>query len=209
MNIIDSLQWRYATKKFDSERIISEEKIELLTDAFNLTATSYGLQPLKLVVIKNKEVQQELVAHSMNQQQVAQASHVFVICIEKEISEDYIVNYFDNVKAVRGTEDEVLNPFKNFLISSFAEKSDDEIKLWASKQAYIALGNLLTVCAIQQIDACPMEGFVPEKYDDFLNLGDKGLQSILVLPVGYRATDDMFSDLAKVRRSKKDTIIKL
>ncbi len=209
MNIIESLEWRYATKKFDATKSLSTAQIDTLIQAFNLTATSYGLQPLKLVVIHNKDLQQQLVAHSMNQQQVADASHLLVICIEKEISSDYIINHFERVKAIRNTDDEVLKPFRDYLIDSFGGKSTTEIRTWASKQAYIALGNLLTVCATQEIDACPMEGFVPEKYDEVLQLDKKGLSSILVLPVGYRSNEDMFADFAKVRRSTEDTVIQL
>ncbi len=207
MEIIESLQWRYATKKFDATKIVSQEKIDTLTEAFNLTATSYGLQPLRLVVIHDKEVQKELTTHSWNQQQVADASHLFVICIEQHIDKAYITKYFDAVKAIRNTPDEILNPFKQQLIDSFGSKSKEEISTWATKQAYLALGTLLTVCATEQIDACPMEGFIPEKYDQILDLHALGLQSVLVLPVGYRAEDDMFASLKKVRRPISETVI--
>ncbi|WP_438712456.1 NAD(P)H-dependent oxidoreductase [Aquimarina muelleri] len=207
MDIIESLRWRYATKKFDNKKILPQEKINTITEAFNLTATSYGLQPLKLVIIKDKVLQKELTTHSWNQQQVADASHLLVFCIEKNIGEQYINEYFNNVKAIRNTPDEILNPFKKQLISSFKNKSPEEIYNWATKQAYLAMGNILTICAIEEIDACPMEGFIPEKYDEILNLNNHDLTSVLVLPVGYRAKDDMFSELKKVRRSIDDTII--
>ena len=209
MNILNSLQWRYATKKFDAKRILPEEKIHILTEAFNLTATSYGLQPLRLIVIQNKELQESLVPHSMGQRQVADASHLLVICIENTIGTAFIHNYFENVKSTRATEDSVLNPFRTQLIKSFDTKSKEEISLWASKQAYLTLGNLLTVCAAEEIDACPMEGFFPNKYDDALDLKSKDLRSVLALPVGYRASDDPFAEFKKVRRPIKDTIIRL
>jgi len=209
MNIKESLAWRYATKKFDPKKTLSEEKINTLIETFNLTATSYGLQPLKLIVVNNKEIQKELTKHSWNQSQVSDASHVFVICIETVIDEAYINTYFENVKAIRHTEDNILKPFRDHLIQSFSEKSQEEIAVWATKQAYIALGNLLTVCAIEQVDSCPMEGFMPEKYDELLSLKDQQLSSVLVLPVGYRAKDDMFSEMKKVRRSVEETIIKV
>ncbi|WP_109300135.1 NAD(P)H-dependent oxidoreductase [Aquimarina sp. AU474] len=209
MNIIDSLRWRYATKKFDNDKTLPQEKIDTLTEAFNLTATSYGLQPLKLIVISNKELQGKLTAHSWNQQQVVDASHVLVFCIENKIDEEYITEHFNNVKTVRDTPDEILNPFKEQLVSSFKDKKIEEVTSWAAKQAYLAMGNLLTVCAIEKIDACPMEGFVPEKYNEILELHKLGLSSILVMPVGYRAKDDMFSELKKVRRPIQDTVITL
>ena len=209
MKIIESLRWRYATKKFDAAKILPQEKINTLTEAFNLTATSYGLQPVKLVIIKDKDVQQTLVPHSWDQQQVADASHLLIFCIERTIDEKYIVEYFNRVKTIRNTPDEILKPFQEQLIDSFGNKSDEEISTWATKQAYLALGNLLTVCASEQIDACPMEGFIPEKYDELLNLHEEGLQSVLVLPIGYRAEDDMFSSFKKVRKPITDSVIHL
>ncbi|WP_295179243.1 NAD(P)H-dependent oxidoreductase [uncultured Christiangramia sp.] len=209
MSNLKALNWRYATKKFDDSRILSEEKLEILKHAFNLTATSYGLQPLKMLVISNKEVQKQLTEFSMNQQQVSTASHVLVICTEKNVDEKFISGYFQRVKNLRDTPDELLQPFHNFLVDDFKNKAIEEIEAWARNQAYLALGTLLTVCATEEIDACPMEGFEPEKYDDFLKLGDKNLQSVLVLPVGYRAKDDFFSELKKVRRPLEEVIIEM
>ncbi|MDY8138377.1 NAD(P)H-dependent oxidoreductase [Aquimarina sp. 2201CG5-10] len=207
MNIIESLRWRYATKKFDSTKILPKEKIDILSEAFNLTATSYGLQPLRLLVIKDKELQKQLTEHSWNQQQVAEASHLLVFCIENTVSENYIQKHFDNVKNTRNTPEEVLKPFRDQLVDSFKSKPVEEISNWAAKQAYLALGNILTVCALEKIDACPMEGFIPEKYDEILDLKKLELTSVLVLPIGYRAEDDMFADFKKVRRPIEDTVI--
>ncbi|WP_055436964.1 NAD(P)H-dependent oxidoreductase [Lacinutrix algicola] len=207
MNTIEALKWRYATKSFDKDKMISKEKLDIILNAFNLTATSYGLQPLKLLVIENKKLQQGLVSCSMNQEQIAQASQVLVICIETGIDKVFIENYFSLVKSIRNTPDAVLNPFKNFLIDDFEKKSEKEIKEWSVKQAYLALGNLLTVCALEEVDACPMEGFDPKKYDEFLDLKTKGLQSVLVLPIGYRAENDFMAELKKVRKNLSDSII--
>ncbi len=204
---IDKLEWRYAVKKFNSDRLLPQEKIDLLKKAFNLTATSYGLQPIKLVVLSNKQQQQELVEHSFNQPQVGQASHVLILCIENNVDDGYINSYFERVKKVRGTSDEVLEPFRKSLLSDFSSKELNEIHAWARNQAYLALGNLLTICAVEEIDSCPMEGFVPAEYDRILDLDSKGLNSVLVLPVGYRADDDMFSGFKKVRRNLSDSVI--
>ncbi|WP_066224937.1 NAD(P)H-dependent oxidoreductase [Formosa haliotis] len=207
MDIIKQLKWRYATKKFDDELEIDQEKLDVLLEAFNLTATSYGLQPVKLVVIKNKGLQNELLEASMDQKQIVQASHVLVFCIETTINNEFVENYFNRVQAVRNTPEAILQPFKNFLINDFENKKQSQIENWATKQAYLALGNMLTVCAIEGIDACPMEGFTPSEYDRILNLNEKGLKSVLVLPIGYRAKDDMFAELKKVRKSVSDSII--
>ena len=209
MKNIEALQWRYATKKFDNAKILPQEKIEVLKNAFNLTATSYGLQPIKLVIIHNKEMQQKLIDFSMNQKQVSTASHVLVLCIERKVDKKFIENYFNEVRKIRATPEEILNPFKDFLINDFKNKHIDEIHAWATNQAFLALGTLMTVCAIEGIDSCPMEGFEPQKYDECLGLEKLNLKSVLVLPIGYRAPDDMFSEFKKVRRSLSDVIIEL
>ena len=209
MSNIKALQWRYAVKKFDAEKILPEAKIDVLKQAFNLTATSYGLQPIRLVVVKNKELQESLKEKAMNQVQLSTASHVLVICIEDKVDKDFILNYFERVKQIRETPDEILDPFKNFLVDDFGKKSAEDLTIWAKNQAYLVLGTLLTVCATEEIDACPMEGFLTEEYDELLNLKEKNLKSVLVLPVGYRAKDDIFSSFKKVRRPEEDTIINI
>ena len=209
MNIIKALKWRYATKKFDSSRVIPNEIIEVIKESFNLTASSYGLQPVKLLIVSNKSILQELVSISSNQQQVGQASHLCVFCVDTNIDEAYIRTYFENIKSIRNTPDAVLSSFRDSIISSFGSKSTDEIYNWGAKQAYLALGNMLTVCATQEIDACPMEGFDPVAYDVYFKLKEQGLRSALVMPIGYRAEDDMFADMKKVRKDLKDSIIEI
>ncbi|MDG1309218.1 MAG: NAD(P)H-dependent oxidoreductase [Flavobacteriaceae bacterium] len=209
MDIIKALEWRYATKKFDFEAIIPEETIALLKHAFNLTASSYGLQPVKLLLVSNKSTLNDLVPLSMNQKQVGQASHLCVFCVETNIDEAYIRAFFDRIISVNNTPDEVLNPFRTSVISSFEQKSEDDIFKWGAKQAYLAMGNMLTVCATQGVDACPMEGFDPTEYDRYLKLNEQGLRSVLVMPIGYRATDDMFGTMNKVRKPLNESIIEL
>jgi len=209
MNIIQSLEWRYACKKFDTSKTISDTDLEIITNAFNLTPTSFGLQPIKLIVIKDKDLQKKLVEHSFNQQQVAQASHLLVICIQDYYTLEDIDAYFDLEKDVRGTSEEILKPYRDQLKGIFENKSTIEKQKSAINQAYIALGNLMTVCALGKIDACPMEGFNAQKYDDILDLRAKNLKSVLLLPIGYRANDDFMSTLKKVRKPIEQTIIKL
>ena len=209
MNIIDSLQWRYATKKFDTHKQLTKSQIHILKEAFNLTATSYGLQTNTLVIIQNKKLQEQLVAHSWNQEQIAQASHLLVICIPKIYSMSEVENYFSLIKKIRNTPDEIMDPFKEFLLDDVANKSQEELFLWNKNQAYIALGNLLTVCAIEKIDACPMEGFIPEGYDKILNLSERNLTSVLLMPVGFRSEDCLMKDLPKVRKEIEDSIIEI
>ena len=209
MDIIERLKWRYATKKFDADKKLPEEKINILKQAFNLTATSFGLQTIKMIVIEDNALRQSLVEHSFFQNQVVDASHLLVLCIQDDIKNEDVNSYFNNVKHIRSTPDSILKPFKADLSKMMEDKSVSERQEWSIRQAYIALGNLMTVCAVESIDACPMEGFVPEKFNDILNLSDYGLKSILLLPVGYRAKDDMFANFKKVRKEIKEAVIEL
>lgn len=160
-------------------------------------------------MIQNKEIQEKLVSHSWNQKQVAQASHVLVVCVDTNLGESDVENYFKRVQEIRKTPDSVINPFRDFLKNTISGQTNDELYAWAKNQAYLAMGNLLTVCALEQIDSCPMEGFIPEKYDEVLNLADKNLTSVLVLPVGYRAEDDFMKDQKKVRKELSEIVLEI
>ncbi|MBC3759702.1 NAD(P)H-dependent oxidoreductase [Hyunsoonleella sp. SJ7] len=209
MDTVKQLKWRYATKKFDAQKKLSKEKLEVLKQAFNLTATSYGLQTIKMVVLENKAVREPLVEHAFNQKQVLDASHLLIICIQNNILDEDVVKYYDNIKGIRNTAETILKPYREGLIQMMEKMSVDERQRWSTNQAYIALGNLMTVCAMESIDSCPMEGFVPAKFDDILKLTDKGLKSVLLLPVGYRAEDDMFSEFKKVRKPIEEAVVEI
>ena len=207
MNTIEQLKWRYATKKFNPTKKLSKAKINILIEAFNLTATSYGLQTLKLVVVEDKKLREPLVAPAYNQKQVLNASHLLVICIQDNIQSTDVIDYYNNIKHIRNTPETILNPYREDLVSMMQDMSVTERQQWSTNQAYIALGNLMTVCAIEGIDSCPMEGFVASEYDKLLKLNEKGLKSVLLLPVGYRADDDMFSTFKKVRKPIDEAVI--
>lgn len=209
MTTIDTLKWRYATKKFDSNKILTEEKLNILKQAFNLTATSFGLQTISLVVVKDKALRESLVEHSYYQNQVLEASHLLVICIQDNINDEDVDEHFDNVKDIRDTPETILEPYRKDLKQMMLSKSIEERQEWSTKQAYIALGNLMTVCAIEMIDSCPMEGFSPKSYDDILGLKNRNMKSVLLLPVGYRDDDDMFADFKKVRKPLHDAVIEI
>jgi len=209
MDIIKSLEWRYATKKFDPSKKLSNQQIETLKKAFNLTPTSFGLQPLKMIVISNKELQEKFVEHSYYQRQVADASHLLVLCIEDDTTTENINAYFDMEKNIRNVEEEVISDFRKQLISMYDNKTLEEKQQSAIYQTYIALGNLMTVCAIEKIDNCPMEGFNPIKVDELLNLKSLNLKSILLLPVGFRAEDDVMNGMKKVRKTLNDTVLEI
>lgn len=205
MKSIENLQWRYATKKFDPSKKLVQDQVETLVQTFNLTATSYGLQPCRLVVVQNQEVKDAMVEKAYGQRQVSDCSAVLVLCT-RHVDVDYVNEYFNLVQQIRNTPDEVLKPFKDMLTTSFSSKQVEEVEQWAKNQAYIALGNLMTVCAQERIDSCPMEGFIPAQIDELLDLEKQGLKSVLLLPVGYRAQDDMFADFKKVRRPQQEMV---
>src|SRR5690606_14585625 len=206
---IEKLHWRYATKRFDPSKFLSDEKLNVLKETFNLTATSYGLQPLKLVIVANSEIKNQLMPLTYNQSQVRDASHVLVLCIEKNIDSHFIVDHFKRVEGERKTPRTILDPFEKALINNFSEKQTPEIRHWMVNQLYLTLGALLTVCAMENIDACPIEGFEPKKYDELLGLDEKGLESVIVLPVGYRDESDFFINLKKVRRGVEELTIQI
>lgn len=203
---IEDLKWRYATKKFDGLKKLEKSQLEILARSFNLTATSYGLQPCRLIIVEDPRVMEKMLPITYGQRQVVDASAVLVICTTM-VNKDYITAYFDRVQKVRGTNDEILAPFKKQLIATFEAMTHDQIEVWAKNQAYIILGNLMNTCAQERIDSCPMGGFIPEKIDELLDLKAMGLKSVLLLPVGYRAADDMFATMEKVRLSLEDCVI--
>ena len=209
MSIIHQLQWRYATKSFDKSRRLSDEKIQTLKEAFNLTATSYGLQTLKMVVVKDEELQSQILPCAYHQNQVVDCSHLLVICIQDSIDTSDVKSHFDNLQRIRKTPDDVIAPFKDQLVQTIEGMPSEQKMAWAKNQAYIALGNLMTVCAVEEIDSCPMEGFMPDEVDARLNLKSYGLKSVLLLPVGFRSSDDFFSGLKKVRKPVSETVIEL
>jgi len=209
MTILESLQWRYATKKFDVTKLLSDEKLAILKQAFNLTATSFGLQTIKLIIIQNKEVRSKLVAPAYYQKQVLDASHLLVFCVQTDILDADIDAHFDNVTFIRETPETILAPYRADLKRMMQSMSQQERINWSIKQAYIALGNTMTVCAVEQIDSCPMEGFDSEQFDLILKLREMNLKSVLLLPVGYRADDDMFANFKKVRKQVNDAVLEL
>ena len=209
MKIIDSLKWRYATKKFNPDKILSTKKLNVLKEAFNLTATSFGLQTIAMVVISNKEIKKSLVRHAYNQKQVLDASHVLVICIQENITDADVDMLFNNTQSIRNTPDYILDPYRNNLKKMMQKMTVKERQQWSINQAYIALGNLMTVCAVEEIDSCPMEGFSANDFDEILNLKSMNLKSVLLLPVGYRADDDMFADFKKVRKTVTESTIEM
>ncbi len=200
--VVEQLQWRYATKVFDGQKKISDADWRSLEETLLLSASSYGLQPWKFIVVTDPAVRESLVAHSWNQRQVADASHLVVFAVHRQMSEAHVDRYVERVIEVRGGEVEALLGYRNMMVRDVVDgpRGQGEASTqWAKLQAYIALGNLMTAAAMMGIDTCPMEGFVAEKYDEILGLRERGLTSAVLCPVGYRAQGDKYAELPKVR----------
>lgn len=202
--IIEDLNWRYATKKFDTSKIISSSDIEVIKESLRLTPSSYGLQPLQFLIVENIDVRQELIPASYGQLQVAEASHLIVICAYNDLTENDVDAYVENVISTRNSDPERVKNYGSFMKKTFAEMTSEDKLTWASKQAYIALGQLLHTCATLRIDATPMEGFIPERYSEILDLSTKKLTPILVCPIGYRHEEDTTQHHRKVRKNQTD-----
>lgn len=203
---IDDLNWRYATKKFDSNRKVSAQDLQTLLEAIQLTASSYGLQPYEIIVVKDAALREELKAASWNQTQITDASEIIVFANKTEITTNYVDSYLQDIAQTRDLKIEDLQGLKGMLESTILKLNPEDQSAWAAKQAYIALGNFLSAAANLRIDTCPMEGFDVTKYDELLHLKDKGLTTAVIATVGYRSEEDTTQFAAKVRKSKEDLI---
>lgn len=204
--VIEDLNWRYACKEFDKTKRISDADFNILLESLRLTASSFGLQLWNFVVVKNEELRERLVEKSWGQRQVADASHLIVLCIKTDAQESDIDAYLNDIVKTRGVAKESLEGFKNMLLGFVSKKSIDQKHTWMKDQVYIALGTLLTVCANMRIDSCPMEGISPKGFGEVLGLESKGLRAVLACPVGYRSKTDKYANLSKVRFSQDKVV---
>jgi nitroreductase len=198
MNLNEALNWRYAVKKY-SDKIVTKEKLDQILEAINLSASSVGIQPYRLVVVEDKEIQARLGEGSFNSQ-IKEASHLLVFAAFENITQEHISAYIDRVIAVRKVPAESMDYFKQVLENNLLSRSTEENFNWSARQAYIALGTALIAAAVAEVDATPMEGFDAGRFDEILGLKEKGLKSVVVLSIGYRDEEkDEFSKMKKVR----------
>ena len=155
--LLESLQWRYATKQFDPSKKISDNDLHQLTEALRLSPSSFGLQPWKFLIVTDPSIREQLVSHSRGQRQVADASHLIVLCARDTVDEAYIESYIADMVQTRGIQASMLDGYKNMMIGFSQNHTSDSIKIRTDKQVYIAQGVLLVATAMMQIDACPME----------------------------------------------------
>ena len=209
MDLLSSLNTRYATKVFDTTKQVSEEDLEKLLEAIRLSASSFGLQPYKVLVVTNPEIRAELRKASWGQPQITDSSALLVFAVKSSITTDTVDEFINLVAETRHAPKEALSEYQNMMNGTVGSRTPDQLENWASKQAYIALGFGLVSSAILGIDSCPMEGFSPDDYDSILGLDKLGLKSKVVLAVGYRSEGDKYQQYPKVRFSKEDFFVQI
>jgi nitroreductase len=206
--LLEQMNWRYATKQFDPGRKIPAEQWSALEEALHLSPSSLGMQQWAFVVVENPAVREELKAASWGQPQITDASHMVVFTAKKDVTEKDVDAYMQRIAEVRGVPQAELSGFRDMVTGGVLQgKSASERAVWTSRQAYIPIGVLLTSAALMGLDACPMEGINPAEYDRILGLGEKGLTALAVVTVGYRSPEDKYAQLPKVRFAAEEVIL--
>lgn len=208
MDIIEALEWRYAVKKFDSSFTLTETQLNRLVKALNLTATSMGMQLMEFVVIQSPEWKKKITPIAYHQTQIEDCSHLIILCRKNVVEPQHIDEIVAITKEKRNIPAAQLQGFKKMLDSTLTMEPNKQAE-WMENQVYIAMGNLLTVCAADGIDACPMEGFNRDQLDELLDLKAKNLRSVLMCPVGKRSSEDKYNGLKKIRRPLQETVWRL
>ena len=204
MNVIDHYKWRYATKKFDTKKKISDLNIELIKESISLAPTSYGLQLFKVIIVEKKEIKDDLKKASFNQSQISDASHIFIFCNSTKIVENDIDTYIKNKAAIQNKTISEISGYGDFLKDTLLKKEHNKISTWTANQVYIALSHLMTFCPSLGIDSCPIEGFEASKYNEILKLNNRNLNSTVVAAVGYRSNKDSSQYEKKIRKSNDE-----
>lgn len=204
MDLIQMLQWRYATKKMNATRAVPQEKVDRILEAIRLAPTSSGLQPYEVIVVTNKAVREKIMQIANGQMQIVEGSHLLVFAAWDDYSSERIDMMFDLTNDERGFKSDGWEAYRKMLLSAYPPRGAETNFQHAARQAYIGLGVALVAAAEEQVDSTPMEGFNPGKLDEILDLRARGLRSVAILPLGYRdATNDWLVNLKKVRRSRE------
>lgn len=207
--LLDNLNWRYATKKFDATKKISAEDLNTLKEAVRLAASSYGLQPYKVVVVENPEIREQLKAAAYGQTQITDASQLFIFANDLNAGPESVAAYIKNISETRGVPVEALGGFADMMNGVISNLTQDAKNIWTAKQTYIALGTLLAAAAELKIDATPMEGFNPAAFNEILGFDKLGLNASVIATVGYRHDEDDAQHYKKVRKSNEELFITL
>jgi nitroreductase len=205
--LIGAQQWRYAVKVFDAARKIPGETWKTLEQALVLSPSSYGLQPYRFLVLTDPALRESLVPHAWGQRQVADCSHFVLFLAKDKMSEADVDRLIQRIAAVRGVAPDSLASYRGMMVGDLVQGPRSRMASeWAARQAYIALGNLMTSAAVLGVDACPMEGFLPDKFDELLQLKGTGYHSVVGCALGYRAAADKYASLPKVRFPAEELI---
>lgn len=196
--LIKQLNWRYATKQYDSSRKISNENLETLKEAIRLAPSSFGLQPYRVIIAETSELRKKLRERSANQPQITDASHLFIFAAQDSVETNHIDDYISLIAKVRGVDKKQLNGFGDYMKGVTTRLTAEQQSAWNTKQAYIGLGTLLTAAATLGIDATPMEGFEAAAYKEILGLTDH--TPVVIAAVGYRSSEDLNQFSPKVRK---------
>ncbi len=206
-DLIQKLEWRYAAKKFNPTKAVAQEKVDRILEATRLAASSSGLQPYEVIVVTNKDVRAKIQPIAWNQGQITDGSHLLVFAAWDNYTTERINTMFDLVNAQRGTTNEGWENYRKMLLSTYPQRDAELNFNHAARQAYIGLGTALIAAAEEQVDCTPMEGFDPKALDEILGLKARGLRSVAILPLGYRADEgDWLVNLKKVRRTREDFV---
>ena len=209
-DLLNTLQWRYATKKMDPSKSVPQEKIDRILEAVRLTASSSGLQQYEVFVVTNKELREQIKPHAWNQAQVTDCSHLLVFAAWDNYTAERINHMFDLVNEERGFKNEGWEAYRQQLLNTYPQRDAETNYQHAARQAYIGVGTALIAAAQEKVDSTPMEGFDPAKVDEILKLRERGVRSVVMLPLGYRAEEgDWLVNLKKVRRSRDQFITEL
>lgn len=210
MNLLEKLNWRYATKMFDSLKKISDKDFDLLLESLRLASSSYWLQPWKFIVVKNPETRAALKEHSWNQAQIVDASHLIVLTTQKDFNLSNIDAFIAETAKSRWVEVSALDWYKGMMVKNLLEGfTKDQLMTWQRDQVHIALWSLLAACADLQIDSCAIWGFDSAKYDEILGLDKLWLTSVVVCPVWYRSSEDKYAHIPKTRFAKSEVVIEM
>jgi nitroreductase len=205
--VLGSLRWRYAVKAFDPSRDIDPETWSALEEVLVLTPSSFGLQPWLFLVLEDRVLRETLVPHAWGQRQVAEASRLVVFCRRQDLGQEDIDRYLASITEIRGGRLESLTGLRQMLQGTLVEGPlREEINEWATRQVYIALGNFMTTAALLGVDTCPLEGFVPAKFDEILGLVPRGWASVVCCAAGYRSATDRYAGLPKVRYPRHSVV---
>jgi nitroreductase / dihydropteridine reductase len=205
--LMDSLNWRYATKKYDSTKKLTKKELNDLLEVLRLAPSSYGLQPWKFVVVENKDLRKSIQQAAWNQSQVSEASHLVVLCTRTDLDENYVKKYVDFMSQESGAPRDKLAAVENMMLGFRKGLTSEQVVEWGKKQVYLACGFLLMAAGLKKIDASPMEGFDPVKVDEILGLKEMHLTSTVIVALGHRSAEDKYASAKKVRFSKEDVVV--